>query len=272
MPLSRLQSKILEIIASRRSPNSYVAGGAPLNRSGPRMSDDVDIFHDSELAAAESAEADAALLRRAGYTVEWLRRSGGTYSAQITLDGESTKLEWVADSDFRYFPATPDLQFGFVLHPVDLAVNKLMAAASRREPRDFVDLMGIHKRYMPLGAVACAATEVAPGYTPEGLLAELKRNSRFNPDDLRRLKGVTDVDAAELMADFRTAVADAEAFVALMPSAAIGCVYLEEGRPVQPRPDRLASYVRHYPKRFGHWPTSSELTTAMLERLQALKP
>lgn len=272
MPLSKLQISILDIIASRRSPNSYVAGGAPLNRSGPRVSDDVDIFHGSELAAAESAEADVALLREAGYSVEWLRRSGSIYSAQVTRESESTKLEWVADSDYRYFPATPDPQFGFVLHPVDLAVNKLMAAASRREPRDLVDLLRIHARYMPLGAIVCAATEVAPGFTPEGLLAELKRNCRYNPEDIRALKSVADFDATEFMTAFRMAVAEAEEFVALMPSDALGCVYLEDGRPVQPNPDRLEQYVKHYPKRFGHWPTSAELTTAMLDQLQEIKP
>jgi hypothetical protein len=29
--------------------------------------------------------------------------------------------------------------FGYMLHPVDLAANKIMAAAGRREPRDIVD-------------------------------------------------------------------------------------------------------------------------------------
>jgi hypothetical protein len=32
-----------------------------------------------------------------------------------------------------------DETFGYVLHPVDLALNKVMAAAGRREVRDLVD-------------------------------------------------------------------------------------------------------------------------------------
>jgi hypothetical protein len=37
----------------------------------------------------------------------------------------------------------PDDLFGYVLHPVDLAINKLMAAAGRREVRDVIDLVTI---------------------------------------------------------------------------------------------------------------------------------
>jgi hypothetical protein len=34
----------------------------------------------------------------------------------------------VADSDYRFFPTMADETFGYVLHPVDLAINKVMAA------------------------------------------------------------------------------------------------------------------------------------------------
>ena len=48
MPISRLQSDILLVIAAKRDPESFIAGGVPINRSGPRYSSDVDIFHDRE--------------------------------------------------------------------------------------------------------------------------------------------------------------------------------------------------------------------------------
>ena len=57
--------------------------------------------------------------------------------------GETTKLEWVVDSDFRFFPTARDETFGYVLHPIDLAANKVGAAYDRREPRDAVDLLTI---------------------------------------------------------------------------------------------------------------------------------
>ena len=75
----------------------------------------------------------------------------------------------MADSDYRFFPTMPDEMFGYVLHPVDLAMNKVVAAAERRELRDIVDLVMIHETILPLGAVIWEAVEKEPGFTPEGL-------------------------------------------------------------------------------------------------------
>src|ERR1035438_3854274 len=101
------------------------------------------------------------------------------YTAAVTMDDDGTRLEWVVDSDYRFFPAMRDEMFGYVLHPVDLAINKAMAAAGRREVRDLVDLVTIHDAILPLGAVVWAAVEKASGFTPEGLIAEIRRSSSY---------------------------------------------------------------------------------------------
>ncbi|HNR52032.1 MAG TPA: hypothetical protein PKI80_10655 [Deltaproteobacteria bacterium] len=44
VPLTKLQSHALRILAAQRSPDSYIAGGVALNRDGPRFSSDIDIF------------------------------------------------------------------------------------------------------------------------------------------------------------------------------------------------------------------------------------
>jgi hypothetical protein len=68
VPISKTQSAILRVLAAQRSPDSYIAGGVPINRDGPRFSQDIDIFQDS-LARLESAvAADEAALKAAGYT------------------------------------------------------------------------------------------------------------------------------------------------------------------------------------------------------------
>jgi hypothetical protein len=59
----------------------------------------------------------------------------------VTQGDANTRLEWVVDSDFLFFPTVPDETFGYMLHPVDLATNKDMAAAGRREVRNLVDLV-----------------------------------------------------------------------------------------------------------------------------------
>jgi len=72
------------------------------------------------------------ILVLAGLQVRWQRREPTFYQALISGGDETTKLEWVVDSDFRFFPTIRDDEFGYVLHPVDLAANKVMTAAGRR--------------------------------------------------------------------------------------------------------------------------------------------
>lgn len=268
MPITEAQTAVLKTIASSRDPESFVAGGLPINRTGPRYSEDIDIFHDREERVARAAEQDSKLLEAAGFKVLWLRREAGVYSAQIEAPQGVTKLEWVADSDFRFFPAVKDPEFGYVLHVVDLAVNKLMAAATRREPRDVVDLVRIHERSLPLGAIVWAAVVVAPGFTPEGLLAELRRNARLTSEDFVRLKAEPAIDGAAVVTSLRQAINEAEQFVAAMPTQSAGQLFLKDGVPVQPDPTRLEDYIAHEPRRRGHWPSASDITSAMLIRLQ----
>jgi len=89
----------------------------------------------------------------------------------------------VRDSDFRFFPTLKDSLFGYRLHVADLATNRALAAAGRREPRDVLDLLYIHERYLPLGAVIWATVAKDPGYSPESLIAEIRRNARYRADD-----------------------------------------------------------------------------------------
>jgi hypothetical protein len=70
VPLFKLQTEILRLLAEHRSPESYVAGATALNQNGPRYSGDIGIFHDREEAVAQTAAADAALLNENGFTVQ----------------------------------------------------------------------------------------------------------------------------------------------------------------------------------------------------------
>ncbi len=266
MPISNLQSKILSLLAGRRGPESFLAGGVPVNRSGPRISNDIDIFHDREESVATAALGDAQALVEAGYTVRWTRQQPAIYSAVIASEGEETKIEWLADSDFRFFPAIKDEEFGYVLHLADLAVNKVLAATGRREPRDLVDLVTLHEQFLPLGAIIWAAAEVAPGFTPEGLIAEIRRNSRYPAEAFTELVAVTPIEPALIMRKLRAALDEAEKFVTAMPSDKVGALFLKDNELVQPDPARLDQYVEHRGHRGGHLPTSPELAQAMLER------
>jgi hypothetical protein len=266
MPLSSIQSEILRLLASHRDPESYVAGSTPLNRSTSRFSGDIDIFHDREERVREAAELDSALLEEHGFALRWHRRDPLIYTVFVERSGEATKLEWVADSDYRFFPTVPDEDFGFVLHPVDLATNKVAAAYGRREPRDIVDLLAIHERILPLGAAIWASVGKSLGFTPEGVVNEIRRTSRYTKEDFNRVASEPPIDPAATMIRLRELLNEAEAFVARMPTEKAGLLFLENGRVVQPDPDHLDRYETHAGQRRGHWPASSEITSAMLER------
>jgi hypothetical protein len=168
VPLSKIQADILHLLASHRDPESYVAGSTPLNRNALRYSGDIDVFHDREDRIAAAATKDTEALLAAGYHVAWQRQLPLIYTAEVTQGGAGTRLEWVVDSDFRFFPTISDEGFGYILHPVDLAANKAMAAAGRREVRDIVDLLVVHESILPLGAVIWAAVEKSPGSPRKG--------------------------------------------------------------------------------------------------------
>jgi hypothetical protein len=203
VPLSKIQTKILRLLASHRDAESYVAGSTPLNREAPRYSGDIDVFHDREERVARAAEQDASLLEEHGYRLEWLRREPAIYAVAAARDGGATKLEWVVDSDFRFFPAIPDETFGYMLHPVDLATNKVAAAYGRREPRDVVDLLTIHERILPLGAAIWASAGKALGFTPEGIVNEIRRVARYTVEDFRRIASEPPLDPAAAMTRLR---------------------------------------------------------------------
>jgi hypothetical protein len=273
MPLSKLQSHVLCVLAAGRSPDSYIAGGVALNREGPRFSDDIDIFQDSEQRLEAAAIADEKALTEAGLKLTWKKIVSGKRDAEVVgLDDDRMRLEWVHDSPFRFFPAQPDPLFGYVLHPVDLATNKASAAADRREPRDIVDLVTIHESILPLGAVVCAAVGRFPGQSPEEMLSEIVRHSRFTAEEFRVLATEQPIDVPALHRRIRAMIEEAQLFLGRIPSDAVGFIFLDEGRAVQPEIQALARYRRHAGTPGGVWPSSPEISTAMLERYKNDRP
>ncbi|MEO5360206.1 MAG: hypothetical protein H7843_07115 [Nitrospirota bacterium] len=270
VPLSKIQTEILCLLAAHRDPESYVAGSTPLNKYAPRYSEDIDIFHDREERVAQAAGEDSSVLQVNGYALQWLRREPTIYTVLASNESGTTKLEWVVDSDFRFFPTVQDEAFGYVLHPVDLAMNKVLAAAGRREPRDVVDLITIHDRILPIGSVVLAAVEKSPGFTPEGLINEIHRLAIYTEADFRRVASEPPVNVAATMTRLRQILNEADAFVAKIPTDKIGLLFLKDGKVVQPDPDHLGDYQTHTGQRRGQWPSSPEIATAMLEKYWCL--
>lgn len=118
----------------------------------------------------------------------------------------------------------------------------------------------------PPGAAVWAAVEKATGYTPEGLIAEIRRNSNNPAAEWRALASAERIDPHVTMTKLRAALNEAETFVSRMPTENIGVLFLQAGEVVQPQPESLDSYQMHAGQLRGHWPSSPEITAAMLER------
>jgi len=102
-------------------------------------------------------------------------------------------------------------------------------AADRREPRDIVDLVTIHEAILPLGASICAAVGRFPGQSPEEMLADITRHSRFTAEEFRVLATARPIDVPGLHRLIRGMLEDADRFISRIPSDAVGVVFLESG-------------------------------------------
>lgn len=190
-----------------------------------RYSDDLDFFHDSEARVAAAFAADRDTLGRAGCAVTVELSLPGFIRATVRKGDEATRIDWAHDSAWRFLPLVRDPQGGLLLHPIDLAINKVLALAGRDEPRDFVDILYVHGQVLPLAALCWAAVGKDPGLTPLSLLELLQRRGRYQPEDFARLQLVEPFDLAQARAIWRTALADAESFARQRPPDESGCLY-----------------------------------------------
>jgi hypothetical protein len=136
VPLTRYQAEVARLLATNRSPDNYLAGGAALHiePNSKRYSNDLDYFQDSEERVARAFADDLRLLAKSGYEIEVLLQQPGFVRALVRREGDETKIEWAHDSAWRFMPVMESETAGYVLHPVDLATNKLLALVGRDEP------------------------------------------------------------------------------------------------------------------------------------------
>lgn len=232
VPLTRLQQEVLALLARSRDSDGYLAGGTALNfaPTSRRFSDDIDFFHDSIEAVAESFARDSTVLQAAGYRLEVQLSQPGHIRALVSIDDQSTLIDWARDSAWRFMPLVEDETGSLLLHEVDLAINKVLTLAGRDEVRDFVDIMQAHEDILPLGAMIWAAVGKDPGFTPTSLLEQLKRRGRYRPEDAARLVLAVPFDLVEAKTTWRAALADAHDFIRERPHDEVGCLYYSSSR------------------------------------------
>jgi hypothetical protein len=262
MPLGDFEKNVLRLLAANRNPESYVAGATVFLRreDSHRQSQDIDVFHDTVQSLKLAAAQDAAVLQQNGYALEWAETQETLQRATVSKNGRSTKVEWVYDSAFRFFPVQPDAELGFVLHPLDGATNKLLALAGRGELRDYLDMLFLHRNVLSLGALAWAACGKDVGFTPQFLIEEAQRLAHYPAVRLKTLLLREPVDLVECKLQWLAAVAEANTLFLKLPSDEIGCLYLDaKGQAVIPDPTMpgFALLRRHFGSVRGAWPAIS---------------
>lgn len=227
MPLAAHQAALVRLLAANRSFDSYLAGGAAIliEPNTHRFSRVLDYFHDSERRVVEAFDADRELLESHEYHVDVELNQPGYIRAVVRGPDHATKVEWARDSAWRFMPTVRDERAGFLLHPVDLAVNKVLALAGRDEPRDVLDTLYHHRNVLGLGLLCWAACGKDPGFSPLSLLELLRRRGHLRPDDLARLDLAVSVDLRSLKSEWLGALDSVEPFAQSRPSDEIGCLY-----------------------------------------------
>ena len=249
MPLTAFQASVLALLAPQRSDVSYLAGGAALHLgpAGERFSNDLDFFHSAADTANQTFVVDAGELRGAGYGVDTIAEHRGFVSAVVRRDGESTIMDWAHESSWRFLPLVAMAGGGVMLHPVDLAINKLVALANRREPRDVVDVIFADTHILPFPALVWAVVEKNPGLNPSSYLEQFRRRT-LTPEDAAYLRFTGAYSVEDAAQHFRRMIAAADTFIAANTRREPGALLQDRrtGSFFLPRSEHDWSYTREH--------------------------
>jgi hypothetical protein len=232
MPVTKIQSKIARLLSQNRSPDSYLAGGAALHfePNTVRYSHDLDYFHDSEERVASAFFDDHALLIKNGFELSIEMRQPGFIRSIVAKGNQQTKVEWSHDSAWRFMPTLFFPDRGYTLHPIDLAINKVLTLAGRDEVRDYIDVHEAHIRILPLPGLCWAACSKDPGFTPHSLLELLRRRGKYQPEDFLRLRLNRKMNLPDLKTKWLGMLEDTDIFIRKRPPNEVGCLYYSTSR------------------------------------------
>lgn len=211
MPLDPLQERIAR--TALRLPEAHtlaLAGGAAMIAHGfvTRETKDVDLFTEID---DQEAKRVAAGLRKAleQHGLETRDTERPPFDHQFVAVDPATGAECTVEvlPDGGRLQPRVLLDIGSVLHPDDLAADKLLALWGRARPRDFFDVAALLDRYGPDRLLDLAATKDA-GFTIETFLDALRAIARLtaadwaedgiSPQDADRLRNVFDTWYAQL--------------------------------------------------------------------------
>lgn len=206
MPLDPLQERIARTaLALPQSRTLALAGGGAMIVHGfvTRPTRDIDLF--TEVDDHEARQVVAALrqeLEEQGLVTHNTERPplDHRFVAVDSTTGAECTVEVFADGGRLYDRVTLDI--GPVLHPDDLAADKMLALWGRARPRDFFDVAALidcygHDRLLELAGAKDS------GFTLETFIDALRAIARLSSADWAE-DGINSDDAQRLRIDFHT--------------------------------------------------------------------
>jgi hypothetical protein len=193
-----------------------------------------------------AALKDIADLESGGFHVSVDVKAFGLFEATVSEHGSSTAIQWMSETRLRFFPLVRDEEWGVRLHQSDLAVNKVLAASSRRKARDFADLLAISENMCPLGPLVMAAAGKPPSFSPQKIVEQVRWHAQSIPDeDYAAIKGLPEIWTPDFVRTAMTGQADlAEEYIAKAPLEVVGVLAVNaEGLPVEVTAEGLASVM-----------------------------
>ncbi len=252
-----------------------MAGGSVLNFHAFRFSNDHDMFHADGHSLKAEVERDVQALRSHGFEVDVVEKYEGLFEAVVSANDQApTILQWVKSALMNFFSAVPDPDFGYRLHYADLAVNKVDAAASRKEVRDYVDLYLIDCNVMPLWHAIWAAPGKNEQFSPTSIIEVLRRKNSFSQARIdEEIESLVEIDAGEMGRSITTALNLAEKVALMMPAHLAGNLFLDLEDQLVNDPDAVIEGLRNGtvkvvgPSPNGSIPSNPDIDRALVDQL-----
>ena len=270
MPLDDLQTAILRLLSQNRTPESVFAGGSVLHRHGHRLSDDQDIFHVGDIDLHGVAASDVRLLEENGFTCRRTKVFEGFAEYEVgTAEQGFSRVQWVQAGEWNFFASVPDPEYGWRLHYADLGVNKVLAAAGRKEVRDFVDLALVQDSIMPLWHALWAAPGKDEEWSPRSLVERIRAHAGFRQADVQHILSLDDIDIGAVLRKVRLALDDAVSVFDHLSRETVGKLFVGADGEVVLDPAMLAAPgVRAIePQRGGAWVSGPDIDHAIIQRV-----
>lgn len=186
MPLDPLQDHIVRTaLALPQARTLALAGGGAMIVHGfvSRATKDIDLF--TEIDDTEAIHVATALreaLHEQGLTIRAAERPPADHRFVVVdpTSGAECTVEIFPDGGRLHRRVTLDI--GPVLHPDDLAADKVLALWGRARPRDFYDVAALLDRYEPDRLLDLAADKDS-GFTSATFVDALRAIHRLGPAD-----------------------------------------------------------------------------------------